>query len=65
MVEFVDFLVMEDGTTLLEYLNLDKAFLRPDSRGVGSYQGDAIRNIHGTRTIQHMSLLCPIFLEYV
>lgn len=37
-----------NGTTTFRVPNLDKAFLRPDSRGVGSYQGDAIRNITGT-----------------
>lgn len=37
-----------NGTTTFRVPNLDKAFLRPDSRGVGSYQGDAIRNIEGT-----------------
>ena len=36
-----------NGTTTFRVPNLDKAFLRPDSRGVGSYQGDAIRNIIG------------------
>ncbi len=36
-----------NGTTTFRVPNLDKAFLRPDSRGVGSYQGDAIRNITG------------------
>lgn len=36
-----------NGTTTFRVPNLDKAFLRPDSRGVGSYQGDAIRNIEG------------------
>ena len=34
-----------NGTTTFRVPNLDKAFLRPDSRGVGIYQGDAIRNI--------------------
>ena len=34
-----------NGTTTFRVPNLDKAFLRPDSRTVGSYQGDAIRNI--------------------
>lgn len=37
-----------NGTTTFRVPNLDKAFLRPDSRGVGSYQGDAIRNITGS-----------------
>ena len=37
-----------NGTTTFRVPNLDKAFLRPDSRGVGSYQNDAIRNITGT-----------------
>lgn len=37
-----------DGTTTFRVPNLDKAFLRPDSRGVGSHQGDAIRNITGS-----------------
>ena len=36
-----------NGTTTFRVPNLDKAFLRHDSRGVGSYQGDAIRNITG------------------
>ena len=36
-----------NGTTTFRVPNLDKAFLRPDSRGVGSFQGDAIRNISG------------------
>lgn len=36
-----------DGTTTFRVPNLDKAFLRPDSRGVGSFQDDAIRNITG------------------
>ena len=36
-----------NGTTTFRVPNLDKAFLRPDSRSVGSYQGDAIRNITG------------------
>ena len=36
-----------NGTTTFRVPNLDKAFLRPDSRGVGSYQIDAIRNIVG------------------
>ncbi|MFY4749991.1 hypothetical protein ACOTWV_08750 [Aliarcobacter butzleri] len=39
-----------NGTTTFRVPNLDKAFLRPDSRGVGSYQGDAIRNITGSFT---------------
>ena len=39
-----------NGTTTFRVPNLDKAFLRPDSRGVGSYQGDAIINITGTIT---------------
>ena len=34
-----------NGTTTFRVPNLDKAFLRPDSRVVGTYQGDAIRNI--------------------
>ena len=37
-----------NGTTTFRVPNLDKAFLRPDNRGVGSFQGDAIRNITGT-----------------
>ncbi len=37
-----------NGTTTFRVPNLDKAFLRPDSRGVASYQGDAIRDITGT-----------------
>ena len=37
-----------NGTTTFRVPNLDKAFLRPDSRGVGTYQGDAIRNITGS-----------------
>ena len=37
-----------DGTTTFRVPNLDKAFLRPDSRTIGSFQGDAIRNIEGT-----------------
>lgn len=36
-----------NGTTTFRVPNLDKAFLRPDSRTVASYQGDAIRNISG------------------
>lgn len=36
-----------NGTSTFRVPNLDEAFLRPDSRGVGSYQGDAIRNITG------------------
>lgn len=36
-----------NGTTTFRVPNLDKAFLRPDNRGVGSYQGDTIRNITG------------------
>ena len=37
-----------NGTTTFRVPNLDKAFLRPDSRAIASYQGDAIRNITGT-----------------
>ena len=37
-----------NGTTTFRVPNLDKAFLRPDNRGTGSYEGDAIRNITGT-----------------
>lgn len=37
-----------NGTTTFRVPNLDKAFLRPDSRVVGSFEGDAIRNITGT-----------------
>lgn len=37
-----------NGTTTFRVPNLDKSFLRHDSRGVGTYQGDAIRNITGT-----------------
>lgn len=37
-----------NGTTTFRVPNLDKAFLRPDSRTVASYQGDAIRNITGS-----------------
>lgn len=32
-----------DGTNTFRVPNLDKAFLRPDSRGVGSYQGDELK----------------------
>ena len=32
-----------NGTTTFRVPNLDKAFLRPDIRGVGSYQGDSIK----------------------
>lgn len=32
-----------NGTTTFRVPNLDKAFLRPDSRGVASYQGDAFQ----------------------
>lgn len=39
-----------DGTTTFRVPNLDKAFLRPDSRSIASFQGDAIRNITGTVT---------------
>lgn len=39
-----------NGTTTFRVPNLDKAFLRPDNRGVASFQGDAIRNITGTMT---------------
>ena len=34
-----------NGTTTFRVPNLDKAFLRPDSRGAGSFEGDSIRNI--------------------
>lgn len=37
-----------NGTTTFRVPNLDKAFLRPDNRTVGTYQGDAIRNITGS-----------------
>ncbi|MFW3412294.1 hypothetical protein ACN9J3_06130 [Aliarcobacter butzleri] len=37
-----------NGTTTFRVPNLDKAFLRPDTRGIASYQGDAIRNITGS-----------------
>lgn len=37
-----------NGTTTFRVPNLDKAFLRPDSRSAGSFQGDTIRNITGT-----------------
>ncbi|QNM92366.1 phage tail protein [Aliarcobacter cryaerophilus] len=37
-----------NGTTTFRVPNIDEAFLRPSSRGVGSYQSDAIRNIIGT-----------------
>lgn len=33
-----------DGTTTFRVPNLDKAFLRPDIRGVGSYQGDELKS---------------------
>lgn len=33
-----------DGTTTFRVPNLDKAFLRPDSRSVGSYQGDMLKS---------------------
>ena len=33
-----------DGTTTFRVPNLDKAFLRPDSRGIASYQGDEFKN---------------------
>ena len=36
-----------NGTTTFRVPNLDKAFLRPDSRTIASYQDDAIRNITG------------------
>lgn len=36
-----------NGTTTFRVPNLDKAFLRPDSRSIGTYQGDTIRNIEG------------------
>ena len=36
-----------NGTTTFRVPNLDKAFLRPDSRVVGSFQSDAIRDITG------------------
>lgn len=36
-----------DGTTTFRVPNLDKAFLRPDRRSVGSFQADTIRNITG------------------
>lgn len=37
-----------NGTTTFRVPNLDKASFKFDSRGVGSFQGDAIRNITGT-----------------
>ena len=39
-----------NGTTTFRVPNLDKAFLRPDSRSIGSYQGDAIREMTGSFT---------------
>lgn len=33
-----------NGTTTFRVPNLDKAFLRPDIRGVGSYQGDMLKS---------------------
>ena len=33
-----------DGTTTFRVPNLDKAFLRPDSRGVANYQGDEFKS---------------------
>lgn len=33
-----------NGTTTFRVPNLDKAFLRPDSRGVASYQGDMLKS---------------------
>lgn len=36
-----------NGTTTFRVPNLNKAFLRPGSRTVGSFQGDAIRNMAG------------------
>lgn len=42
-----------DGTTTFRVPNLDKAFLRPDSRGVGSYQVDDFkRHSHKTTMFQ-------------
>ena len=41
-----------DGTTTFRVPNLNKAFLRPDNRGVGSYEGDAIRNITGSAVVR-------------
>lgn len=40
-----------NGTTTFRVPNSDEAFLRPDSRGVGTYQGDAIRNIQGSISV--------------
>ena len=37
-----------NGTTTFRVPNLDKAFLRPDSRSIASFEGDAIRNITGS-----------------
>ena len=46
-----------DGTTTFRVPNLDKAFLRPDSRGAGSYQVDDFKshnhtiNFYGDRSV--------------
>ena len=45
-----------NGTTTFRVPNLDKAFLRLDSSGVGSFQGDAIRNIIGSFQVGHQLL---------
>ena len=37
-----------NGTTTFRVPNLDKAFLRPDSRGVGSYQVDELKSHNHT-----------------
>ncbi|WP_323586004.1 hypothetical protein [Aliarcobacter butzleri] len=41
-----------NGTTTFRVPNLDKAFLRPDSRTIASYQDDAIRNITGSSGVR-------------
>ena len=49
------FFSVGDGTTTFRVPNLDKAFLRPDSRGVGSYQADELKtHSHSSLTIRNI-----------
>ena len=41
-----------DGTTTFRVPNLNKAFLRPDNRGVGSYQGDEFKSHNHIYNVQ-------------
>ena len=46
-----------NGTTTFRVPNLDKAFLRPDNRGVGTYQGDMFKSHNHGDSITYSGLL--------